>query len=269
MTTKVVPGQLVAVRDSAELAREAATRIGRALRSALGRGARASIALSGGNTPRDTYVQLAREPGIDWSAVDVFWVDERAVGPTDDRSNFRWAKASLLDVVPIPADHVHRMRAEPSAGGQAAPPSGGPADYLEAAARDYEATLRAHVALDVDGVPTFDAIVLGVGDDGHTASLFPGEPTVDIHDRFVAAVPARGGREARLTLTVPVIERGRHVFILAVGAAKRPALERAWAVPGDIHQTPARVVRGCRGAVTWLIDKPAGGLDEQAGSSGR
>lgn len=248
MTTKVVPGQLVAARDAGDVAREAATRLGRAVRNAVGKNGRAAIALSGGNTPRDAYTLLARESGVDWSKTRVFWVDERAVPPTDDRSNYRWAKATLVDPAGIAPDRVHRMPAD--------------APDREAAARDYEATIRRYVELDGDGVPAFDALVLGIGEDGHTASLFPGETTVDIHDRLVAAVPAKGTREARMTLTSLTIEHARHVFILAVGAGKRPALERVWAAQGNIHETPARVVRGCRGAVTWLIDKAAGGLAE-------
>jgi 6-phosphogluconolactonase len=248
MTTKVVPGQLVASRDAAQVAREAATRMARALRSAVGKGGRAAIALSGGNTPRDAYALLARESGVDWTKVNVFWVDERAVPPTDDRSNYRWAKATLLDAAGIAPARVHRMPAD--------------APDREAAAREYEKAIREDVELDGDGVPAFDVVVLGVGDDGHTASLFPGEPTVDIHDRLVAAVGPSGAREARLTLTPTAIEHARQLFILAVGAGKRPALERVWAAQGNVHETPARVVRGCRGAVTWLIDKAAGGLAE-------
>lgn len=245
MTTKVVPGQLVASRDAQEVAREAATRMARAIRNAAGKNGRAAIALSGGNTPRDAYTLLARESGIDWTKVNVFWVDERAVPPTDDRSNYRWAKATLLDPAGIAPSRVHRMPAD--------------SPDLDAAARDYEKTIRAHVELDGDAVPAFDVIVLGVGEDGHTASLFPGEKTVDIHNRLVAPVPAAPGREARLTLTPVPIEHARQVFVLAVGAGKRPALERVWAAQGDVHQTPARTVRGCRGAVTWIIDKAAGG----------
>jgi 6-phosphogluconolactonase len=248
MTTKVVPGQLVAARDVAQVAQEAATRIARALRNAVAKNGRAAMALSGGNTPRDAYARLARESGLDWTKVHVFWVDERAVAATDDRSNYRWARATLLDPTGIAADRVHRMPAD--------------APDAEAAARDYERTIRAHVELDGDGVPAFDALVLGIGEDGHTASLFPGEPTVDVTDRLVAAVPARGAREARLTLTPRTIEHARNLFILAVGAGKRAALERVWAAQGNVHETPARVVRGCRGAVTWLIDKAAGGLGD-------
>ena len=246
MTTKVVPGQLVASRDPTQVAREAATRMARALRNAVAKSGRAAIALSGGNTPRDAYALLARESGIDWSRVNVFWVDERAVPPTDDRSNFRWAKATLIDPAGIDPARVHRMPAE--------------APDREGAARDYEKSIREDVELDGDGIPAFDVVVLGIGEDGHTASLFPGDRTIDVHDRLVAAVAASGTREARLTLTPPAIEHARQLFILAVGAAKRPALESVWSAQGNVHETPARVVRGCRGVVTWLIDKAAGGL---------
>jgi 6-phosphogluconolactonase len=247
MTTKVVPGQLVATRDASQVAREAATRIARVLRNAIGKNGHAAIALSGGNTPRDAYALLARESGIDWTKADVYWVDERAVPPNDDRSNYRWAKATLLDPAGVRPERVHRMPAD--------------AADSDAAARAYEKDIRDHVELDAEGVPAFDAMVLGVGEDGHTASLFPGERTVDVVDRLVTSVPAAPGREARMTLTPPAIEHARNAFILAVGAGKRPALERAWAAQGDVHQTPSRVVRGCRGAVTWLIDKAAGGLE--------
>lgn len=247
MTTKVVPGQLVAARDAATVAKEAAARLARALRNAVGKNGRASIALSGGNTPRDAYALLAKESGVDWSKVHVYWVDERAVPPADDRSNYRWAKATLLDPTGIAAANVHRMQAE--------------RPDRDAAALEYEQAIRGEVVLDGDGIPAFDVVVLGVGEDGHTASLFPGESTVDVHDRLVAPVGAKGAREARLTLTPPAIEHARNVFILATGAGKRPALERVWAAQGNVHETPARVVRGCRGAVTWLIDKAAGGLE--------
>jgi 6-phosphogluconolactonase len=245
MITKVVPGQLVASRNAQDVAREAATRMARALRNAVGRNGRAALALSGGNTPRDAYALLAAESGLDWTKVSLYWVDERAVPPTDDRSNYRWAKSTLIDRAGIAADHVFRMPAD--------------AADLDAAARDYERSIRDHVELDGDGIPAFDVVVLGVGEDGHTASLFPGETTVDVSDRLVVAVKAGPGREARLTLTATTIEHGRNLFILAVGAGKRPALERVWAAQGDVHATPARVVRGCRGAVTWLIDQAAGG----------
>src|ERR1700729_2313619 len=152
---KFVPGELVTKADGASVARDAATRMAGAIRAALQTRGRAVVALSGGNTPRDAYAALAREPGLDWTKIDVFWVDERAVPPTDDRSNYRWAKATLLDAAPIPPEQVHRMPAD--------------APDLQAAARSYEATIADSVERDADGVPAFDVIVLGVGDDGHTA----------------------------------------------------------------------------------------------------
>jgi len=241
MTTKVVPGQLVAVTDLAALATEAAARFARALRDVITRRGGASLALSGGETPRPAYEKLAREPGIAWEKVDVFWIDERAVPPTDDRSNYRWAKSTLLDRVP--AARVHRMP--------------GDAADLDAAAKEYEALLRK--SLPRGG---FDVAIMGVGDDGHTASLFPGEPAVDEAERWVVAVPPAPAkkREARLTVTAPVIEASGAVFVLAIGAAKQAPLERVWAASGAIHDTPARLLRSVRGSLTWVIDRAAGGI---------
>jgi 6-phosphogluconolactonase len=220
-----------------------ARRLGAALGSALRSQGRASLALSGGNTPRATYAGLALEPGVDWPKVRVFFVDERAVAPDDDRSNYRWADATLLSRVGVDPRRVHRMPAE--------------RDDLDQAARDYEALLRREVDIDAGGVARVDVVVLGIGDDGHTASLFPGERTVEIVQSWVAAVPARATREARLTLTAPVLQHAAHVFVLATGAPKRPALERAWAPRGDLRDTPARLVLACRGSVTWIVDEAA------------
>jgi 6-phosphogluconolactonase len=236
-------GELVAAASPTQAALEASSRIAVELRSAIGARGRASIALSGGNTPRGAYERLAQEAGIDWSKVDVFWVDERSALPTDDRSNYRWAKAALLDAVPALAARALRMEAErPDA---------------QAAALEYEKVLFARVALDTQGVPSFDVMVLGIGDDGHTASLFPGEPTIDIEDRWVTPVPASPGREARLTLTAPVIRHARHLLVVVVGEGKRAALHRTWDPQGDAHATPARIIRSCLGRVLWIVDEAA------------
>ncbi len=237
---KFVPGELVTKADGASVARDAAARMAGAIRAALQARGRAIIALSGGNTPRDAYAALAKEPGLDWTKIDIFWVDERAVGPTDERSNYRWAKATLLDPARVPAERVHRM------------PSDAP--DLAGAAKAYAQAIAQAVGSDQ---PAFDLVVLGVGDDGHTASLFPGDPTVDVIDRSVAAVPAQPGREARLTLTRPVIQHARRVLVMVVGAGKRAALARAWASDGDVHETPSRIIRDCVGAVTWIVDEAA------------
>ncbi|HEV3190891.1 MAG TPA: 6-phosphogluconolactonase [Polyangiaceae bacterium] len=246
MTTHAVPGQLIASREPAQVAREAANRIAGALEAAIETRGRASLGLSGGNTPLDAYRLLA-QARVDWTMVHIFWVDERAVPPHDDRSNYRWAKTTLLDPAKVPSECIHRMEAE--------------RPDLDAAARDYEKTLRIFLPSDSDGVPCFDALVLGVGDDGHTASLFPGEPTVDLSSQAVAVVPAGGAHEARLTVTAPIIEHARYVFVLAVGRKKHPALVRVWDVAGDAHQTPARILRLCRGTLVWIVDRAAAGLE--------
>jgi 6-phosphogluconolactonase len=217
----------------------------RAIHDALKERGSASIALSGGSSPLDAYRCLAQQP-IDWGKVHIYWVDERAVPPDHERSNYGAAKTALLDKINIPPGNVHRMRGEDP-------------DLAKAAA-DYEAELRDTVRAKLGGLPALDLVVLGVGDDGHTASLFPGEDTVSITDRLVAAVPARDGREARLTLTPPMLENARSSTLIVLGKSKHDALERIWATSGDLKQTPARVIRGFRGAITWVIDRAAGGM---------
>jgi 6-phosphogluconolactonase len=245
MTTKVVPGVLIATPDVDQVARESATRMAKVIREAIEARGSAAIALSGGNTPREAYALLARE-ALDWQKVDVFWVDERAVPPDDDRSNYHWAKKTLIDPAKIPADRVHRMQGE--------------AADLDAAARAYEQLLRVKIRNKSNGVPSFDLMVMGIGDDGHTASLFPGEPHVNITDRLVVHVPPKGSREARLTVTPPIIEAAMAAIVLVVGKGKNGPLERAWLVAGSLSDTPARIIRNVRGSITWVIDRAAGGL---------
>jgi 6-phosphogluconolactonase len=217
----------------------------RSIHEAIKERGTATIALSGGSSPLDAYRALAQQP-IDWNKVHVYWVDERAVPPDHERSNYGAAKKALLDAVSIPPANVHRMRGEDP-------------DLAKAAA-DYEAELRDTVKAKVGGVPALDLLVLGVGDDGHTASLFPGEDTVNITDRLVAAVAPAAGREGRLTLTVPVLENAKASTLIVLGKSKHEPLERIWATSGDVKVTPARVVRGFRGAITWVIDRAAGGM---------
>lgn len=245
MITKVVPGVLIAAPDAPQASREACVRIAKALRDAIRDRGVATLALSGGSSPVETYRALAAE-ALDWSKIHVFWVDERAVPPDSDRSNYGLVKRALLDAANVPEANVHRMVGE--------------AEDLDAAARDYDAALREHVQEKVGGLPSIDVMVLGVGDDGHTASLFPGDPTVHVTDKLVAAVAATVGREARLTLTTPMIENARTAVILVLGRSKHAALENIWAVHGDVSRVPGRVIRGVRGAISWVIDRAAGGM---------
>jgi 6-phosphogluconolactonase len=230
--------------DPPSVARTAADRIAQRLTAAAAQRGGATLALSGGNTPKATYALLSQSKGVDWSRVQVFWVDERAVPPDSDRSNYRMARETLLDPAHLPADRVHRMHAE--------------SPDLEQAAARYEGLIRQHVPSDGQGgVPIFDVVVLGIGDDGHTASLFPGDGAVRVMDRLVLPVPARGGLEPRLTLTVPVIQSARSVLVLVEGADKHAALCRAWSETGDLTDTPARIIRSCRGEVVVVADSAA------------
>jgi 6-phosphogluconolactonase len=217
------------------------------LREAIRERGTATMALSGGSSPLEAYRLLAQE-NFDWSKIQIYWVDERAVPPEHERSNFGAARKALVDGIAIPAQNVHRMRGE--------------ASDLAIAAADYEATLRDTVRQKIAGLPSLDVVVLGVGDDGHTASLFPGEPTVHVTDRLVVAVPAKpeDQREARLTLTTPVLENARATVIIVLGASKHAPLERIWSTSGDVNETPARIIRSFRGAITWVIDRAAGGM---------
>jgi 6-phosphogluconolactonase len=236
---------LIATPDIAEVAREAAARMGRAIQEALGERGSAAIALSGGSSPFEAY-RLLGQQRIDWTKVQIYFVDERAVSPDSGRSNYANAKKALLDPAKIPTANIHRMRGEDP--------------DLARAAADNEAELRDNVKEKISGLPALDLVVLGVGDDGHTASLFPGEDTVNVTDRLVAVVQAKGDREARLTMTAPLLENARNTVIIAYGPTKHEPLERIWATSGDLKQTPARIIRGFRGTITWVIDRAAGGM---------
>jgi 6-phosphogluconolactonase len=244
--TTLVPGTTVVARDAEAAAGDACVEIAMALEHAIRERGTATLALSGGNTPLASYRLLAQR-ALPWDRIHVFWVDERAVPPTHERSNYRAAREAFLVPAGIADTHIHRMHGE--------------SKDLDEAARAYEAELMDTVAKGANGIPAFDAVVLGIGDDGHTASMFPGDATVDDASRLVAHVPSRDGREARLTLTAPVLEASRESIVIVLGKAKQAALERVWSTTGSLNDTPARVIRNFRGATTWIIDRAAGGLE--------
>ncbi|WP_437642284.1 6-phosphogluconolactonase [Sorangium sp. So ce854] len=226
--------------DAAELARLGAELMARAIAAAIEARGVARIALSGGSTPSGAYQRLAAL-SLPWEQTEWFWVDERAVPPDHPRSNYGAARRDLA-AARIPDDRFFRMEGE--------------SPDLAAAAARYEQLLRARFG--VASAAAFDVMTLGIGDDAHTASLFPGTGAVGIEDRLVAAIPAQPdkGLEARLTLTAPVIREARTKLLLACGAAKRPVLEKAKR-PGPADEVPARVVRGGAGRLVWLLDAAA------------
>jgi 6-phosphogluconolactonase len=174
-----------------------------------------------------------------WAGVHLFWGDERYVPHTDAKSNYRMAREALIDRVPIPADRVHPM------------PTAADPD------RDAESYARlVDDALAPDG-GRFDLILLGLGDDGHTASLFPGSPALEETRRSVVAAPAPVEPRQRLTLTFPVLNRARHVFFLVSGADKRPAMACVFGRSGGLAECPAVRVKPDEGELIWWVDVAA------------
>ncbi len=228
----------------AALMEAAAERFVAASAEALRRAGRFAVALSGGETPRALYALLAapgRAERVEWPRVQVFWSDERCVPPDDPASNYRMAREGLLDRVPLPAENVHRIR------GEAAP--------AEAAAA-YEAELR-RVLAGSGGLPRLDLVLLGLGADGHTASLFPGQGAVREARRFVVAerVPALGAW--RVTLTPVAIGAAAEVIFLVSGREKAGALRRVLEGPRDPDALPAQAIAPRGGALRWLVDAAA------------
>lgn len=198
------------------------------------------IALAGGTTPRAAYELLAREPfsiDITWKDVFVYFSDERCVGPADEQSNYLMAKTSLLDRINIPPHNIHRMRGE---------------DEPAAAAAAYEKTL----VDDMGSFPRFDLIMLGMGADGHTASLFPGNSLGDAA-ALVAAPYVADFNAHRLTFTPRLINNARHVVVATQGVTKAQALADALEGPPNTDTLPVQSVHPTDGELTWMVDAAA------------
>ena len=184
---------------------------------------------------------------IDWGKVHFFFGDERAVAPDHADSNYRMANAMLFAPLALPAANIHRMLAENP--------------DLDTAARAYEAELRSHFALSpADTAPRFDLILLGMGPDGHTASLFPHKPALQEKIQLVAASePGLKPFVPRLTLTYPVLDRAANVLFLVAGADKATTLHRVLTGPADPLALPSQAVAPTAGSLVWLIDRAAMG----------
>ena len=242
MTFKPVDARLVILDDPRQLADRMAAWLVECLQ--LDHDGTRAVCLSGGQTPQLLYETLARPPYRDampWSRIHWFWADERFVPHSDARSNYGVVKRLLFDGVPIPPSNVHPI---PTVDGTPA-----------AAADVYEQALRRYYGLHEleAGRPLFDVTLLGVGDDGHTASLFPGSPVLNERSHWVASVPATRTRETRVTLTYPALESSRHLAYLVTGAAKREIVQAIW---NDDRELPAARVRP-QGSVWWFLDREA------------
>jgi len=211
---------------------------------------RFAVALSGGSTPRRLYTLLATPPyatRIAWERVDVFFGDERCVPPSDAASNYRMADDALLAHVPVSASRVHRIHGE---------------DAPASAASVYEDVLRAAFATP-NGPPQpvagrrLDLLLLGMGDNGHTLSLFPGSPTVHERGHWAVADTVDATPPTRVTLTAPVADAAGHALFLVAGADKASMLRRVLEGPHDPDALPAQLIAPTNGRLTWLVDAAA------------
>lgn len=237
--------EIVVVPDAETLAHEAARLIAELAREAVAFRDRFSVALSGGSTPGRLYSLLAGEPyraQVPWEQVHLFWGDERCVPPEDPGSNFRLAQEKLIAHVPIPPENVHRVRGELGA---------------QAAAQNYEQTLEDFFC---GPRPRLDLVLLGLGEDGHTASLFPGSSLLAETERLVAPTRAlyQDRPAERVTLTLPAINAARQVLFLVAGSDKAKAVQAV--IEGPAGQLPAQHIRPTAGQLTWLLDAPAASL---------
>lgn len=228
--------------DPATLADAAARHVVETGQAAIDARGRFSLTLSGGSTPRELHLRLASPPlrdQLDWSRVHMFFGDERCVPPDDPRSNYRMAEETLLSRVPIPREQIHRMQGELPA---------------EEAAADYERELRAFFG---DEPPRLDLVLLGMGDNGHTASLFPGLTAVHEQQRWVMAEYVGEVGMWRLTLTPLVLNLARQIVFLVAGEGKASMLRQVLEGPYAPDERPSQVVRPVPGELTWMVDAAA------------
>ena len=228
--------------SAAALAEAAARRFVAAARDAIDSHGQFVVALSGGSTPRDTYRRLGTDAlvsGVMWSRVQVLWGDERCVPPDHAESNYRMARETLLERVPVPAANVHRIHGE---------------DDPATAAEVYEATMRA--LLHTPGA-RIDLVLLGLGDDGHTASLFPGSAAIQEQTRWVMAAHAPAASMWRVTLTPAVINAAAEVLFLVSGGGKAGILRRVLEGPRRLQELPAQAIAPSNGRLRWCVDTAA------------
>jgi len=227
----------------AELASWAADFFAEKARECVNSQGRFLVALSGGSTPRPVHGLLALEPyrsQIPWGETHIFWVDERCVPETSQASNFGVAKGDFLDHVPVPPSQIHPM------------PGGVPP---EKGVRQYQRELKGFFGSDANGFPVFDLIFLGMGEDGHTASLFPGQEALDERQKWVVAVKGGNPNVSRLTMTLPVLNQGKHIVFLVSGLGKAQVIRTLFEDKTGL--LPAERIQPLSGELTYLLDRKA------------
>jgi 6-phosphogluconolactonase len=250
---------VMVVADAGAVARSGAQMFVAASKEAVAKRGRFVVALAGGRTPAAMYDLLASDAGlradVPWSQCYFFFGDERHVPPDHPDSNYRMAHETLLSKVPLGSSQVFRVRAE--------------LESADRAAFEYEEAIRGFFRLSPDQVPRFDFVMLGLGPDGHTASLFPGTRALQERVRLVTANWVGQFNAYRITMTVPVLNEAAHVMLSVQGPDKARALEAVLHGPFEPWQLPAQLVHPRDGTVTWLIDQSAGALLATSPRAGR
>jgi 6-phosphogluconolactonase len=209
-----------------------------------------TVALAGGSTPKTLYGLLASNPllqaKVAWSKIQFFFGDERHVPPDNAESNFRMANEAMLSKAPIDPKQLHRIKGEKR-------------NAAEAAA-EYEGDLRASFKLAADQLPRFDLVLLGMGPEGHTASLFPGTKALKEERRLVVSNWVGKLYTDRITLTPPILNNAARVIFMVHGGEKAPALKAVLEGPYEPDQLPAQIIRPKQGKVLWLVDPSAAGM---------
>lgn len=230
---------------SEELFKKAAEKIIAIGHEAVQSKGRFTLVLSGGNTPKGVYSVLASaefKNELPWNKVHVFWGDERSVVQTHPDSNFRMAKESLLDHVAVSAANIHRIASE---------------EDPMLAAQQYEDEIREFFDIADGEIPVFDLILLGMGDDGHTASLFPESEALNIKDRLVAENYVKKLNSHRITFTFPVINHAQNVLFLVSGSSKSSMVRQVLEPKATDPVLPSRKVQPTSGSLFWFLDKEA------------
>lgn len=240
--------RIVANQDA--IAARAARELLQAATSAVAQKGSFSVALSGGSTPKVLYSLLANDPAmraqLPWDKMRVYFGDERSVGPEHSDSNYRMAAEAMLSKVPLKPEQVFRIKGE--------------YPDTERAAQEYEQALRASFKIAEGQFPRFDLVLLGMGSEGHTASLFPGTKVLHESKRMVARTWVGKLYTERITLTAPVINNAALVMFMITGADKALALKGVLEGPHDPDQLPAQMIRPTNGQLLWLVDTIAGGM---------
>lgn len=232
-TVEVLPDKAALIQRSLEL-------VLAKMQEAIAQRGICTIALAGGSTPKPLYEKLAQQ-NLPWDKIHVFWGDERYVPATHPDSNEGMARHAWLDKVPIPAANIHAM------------PTGSGDPVQDA--NQHESDLQTFFQTQPGEFPALDIILLGMGDDGHTASLFPHTEALQVRDRLITVGNKDG--QPRITFTAPLINHARTVIFVVAGASKRPALAQVFAATADAEDYPSRLIQP-QGELWWLLDQAAG-----------